>query len=83
MSSHFSSNTIAPVVQLVTSKPSDVGTRVLISVTSHEVRFSFTKKKCPTSGRLIREYTKFDFTVDEGKYAAKEDGEILCDLPPV
>ena len=35
----------APVVQLVTSKPSDVGTRVRISVSSHELGFFLTKKK--------------------------------------
>ena len=47
--------------------------------------------------RLIRWYTKFDFTVDEGKDLLNpsreknkdkhrrrpEGGEILCDLPPV
>ena len=49
---------VAPVVQWVTSKPSDVGTRVRIPVQSHELGFLLTKiknKKCPTSGeRLIR-----------------------------
>ena len=65
---------VAPVVQLVTSKPSDVGTLVRISVQSHELRFFLTKnnqinKSCPTSSgeRLIRGYTKSNFTVDEGK----------------
>ena len=48
------------------SKPSDVGTRVRISVSSHELGFFLTL--CPTSGeRLRRGYTKFHFTVDEGK----------------
>ena len=57
---------VALVVQLVTSKSSDVGTRVRISAQSHELGFSLTS--CPTSGeRLCRGYTKFDFTVDEGK----------------
>ena len=56
-----------------------------------------TKKKCPTSGELlIRGYIKLDFTVDEGKERLtpllakkarqalqKEDGEILCGLPPL
>ena len=63
------------MVQLVTSKPSDVGTGVRISVQSHELGFfltkiknKITKKSCPTSGeRLIYGYTKFDFTADEGK----------------
>ena len=64
---------VAPVVQLVTSKPSDVGALVRISVQSHELRFFLAKnnqinKSCPTSGeRLIRGYTKYNFTVDEGK----------------
>ena len=39
---------IAPVVQLVTSKPSDVGTRVRIPVQSHELRFFLTKKNSVT-----------------------------------
>ena len=58
---------VAPVVQLVTtSKPSDVGTRGRISAQSHEVEFSLTS--CPTRGeRLYHGYTRFDFTVDEGK----------------
>ena len=34
---------VAPVVQLVTSKPSDVGTLVRISVQSHELEFFLTK----------------------------------------
>ena len=34
---------VAPVVQLVTSKPSDVGTSVRISVQSHELGFFLTK----------------------------------------
>ena len=45
-------DSIAPVVQLVTSKPLDVGTRNRISVKSHELRFSSykkKKKKCPPS----------------------------------
>ena len=53
---------------------SDVGTSVRISVQSHELVFFLSKikqnqiKSCPTSGeRLIRGYTKFDFTVEEGK----------------
>ena len=36
---------VAPVVQLVTSKPSDVGTLVRISVSSHELGFFLTHKK--------------------------------------
>ena len=36
---------VAPGVQLVTSKPSDVGTRVQISVQSNELGFFLTKKK--------------------------------------
>ena len=36
---------VAPVVQLVTSKPCDVGTRVRISMQSHELRFFLTKNK--------------------------------------
>ena len=35
---------VAPVVQLVTSKPSDIGTRVRILVSSHELRFFLIKK---------------------------------------
>ena len=35
---------VAPLVQLVTSKPSDVGTRVRISVSSHELGFFLSKK---------------------------------------
>ena len=51
---------------MVTSKPSDVGTRVRISAQSHELRFSLTSR--PTSReRSCRGYTTFDFTVDEGK----------------
>ena len=54
------------VVELVTSKPSDVGTLVRISAQSHQLGFFFTS--CPTSReRLLRGYTNFDFTVDEGK----------------
>ena len=60
----------------------------------HVTSESITKtKKCPTSGeRLIHGYTKFDFTVDEGKGTAesfsrykfrqapqKEGGEIPCE----
>ena len=48
---------VAPVIQLVTSKPSDGGTWVRISVSSHELGFFLTKNKnkCPTSGeRLIK-----------------------------
>ena len=57
---------VALVVQLVTSKPSEVGTWVRIPAHSHELRFFLTP--CPTSGeRLFRTYTKFDFTVDERK----------------
>ena len=68
------------MVQLVTSKPSDVGTLVQISAQSHELVFFLmkikkikkNKKKCPTSGeRFCRGYTKFDFTVDEGKGTAE------------
>ena len=84
------------MVQLVTSKPSDVGTRVRISAQSHELGFFLAS--CPTNGeRLFRGYTKFDFTVDEGKKGTvesfsrenlrqapqKEGGEIRCDLPLV
>ena len=36
---------VAPVVQLLTSKPSDVVPGVRISVQSHELGFSLTKKK--------------------------------------
>ena len=35
---------VAPVVQLVTSKPSDVRTRVRILVSSHELGFFLTQK---------------------------------------
>ena len=36
--------------------------------TSHIYELKFFLTSCPTSGeRLFREYTKFDFTVDEGK----------------
>ena len=35
-------SSVAPVVQLVTSKPSDVGSGVRISVQSHELEFSLT-----------------------------------------
>ena len=57
---------VAPVVQSVTSKPSDVGTSVRISAQSHELGFSLTS--CPTSGeRSCRGFPKFDVTVDEGK----------------
>ena len=85
-------NPAAPVVQLVTSKPSDVGTWVRISVQSHELRFFLTKIQKiynqimpPTSReRLIRGYTKFkfDFTVDEGKgMAASFSREKLRQAP--
>ena len=57
---------VAPVIQLVTSKPSDVGTWVRILAQSHELAFSLTS--CPTRGeRLYRGYTKLDFMVYEGK----------------
>ena len=36
---------VAPVVQLVTSKPSDIGTRVRIPVQSHELGFFLKKEK--------------------------------------
>ena len=39
---------VAQVVQLVTSKPSDVGTWVRISVSLHELGFLLTKKKKKT-----------------------------------
>ena len=39
---------VAPVVQLTTSKPSDVRTWDQISAQSHELVFSLTS--CPTSG---------------------------------
>ena len=63
---------VAPVVQLVTSEPSDTLGREFESRRSHTNRdFSSQKtrkKKRPTSGeRLIRGYTKFDFTVNEHK----------------
>ena len=54
------------MVQLVTSEPSDVGTLVRISAQPYELGPSLTS--CPTSGeRLCRGYTKFGFTLDEGK----------------
>ena len=53
---------------MVTSKPSDVGTRVRISGQSHELGF----KKCPTSGeRLIRGYTKIRLHCRRGKGTAE------------
>ena len=90
---------VAPVVQLITAKPSDVGTWVRISAQSHGLGFSLIS--CPTSGeRLYRGYTRFDFTVDEEKgrwilLALKNKGQHprrkvknhlkknLCGLPPV
>ena len=60
----------APVVQLVTSKPSDVGTWVRISAQPHELGFFLKQKKIMPNKwrtRFIRGYTKLGFTVDEGK----------------
>ena len=57
LSNQFNSQVAPVVVQLVTSKPSDVGTRVRILVKSHELGFfpTKTKQKRPTSGeRLFR-----------------------------
>ena len=62
----FGTQPVSPVVQLVTLKLSDVGSRC--SYTNSDFPHKKKKKKsCPTSGeQLIRGYTKFDFTVDEG-----------------
>ena len=61
---------VAPVVQLVTSKPSDVGTDVSLNlgaVTPTGI-FPHKKKKMPNKWRTINSLVqKFDFTVDEGK----------------
>ena len=61
------------MVQLVISKPSDVVTGVRISASPHELglfqkKKKKKKKKMPNKWRTIKSlYTKFDFTVDEGK----------------
>ena len=51
------------LIELVTSKPSDVGARVRISAQSHKL-LGFSLTLCPTSGSWVHE---FDFTIDEGK----------------
>ena len=60
---------IAPVVQLVTSKPSDVvGDAIIAYRRCSHTNWDFMLTSGQTSGeRLIRGYTKSDFTVDEGK----------------
>ena len=83
------------MVQLVTSKPPDVGTCVRISVKSHELGFFLTKKKkkMPNKWRTINSLVhKIRLHGRRGKGTAescsreksrhapqKEDGEILCD----
>ena len=46
----------APVVQLVTLKPSDVGTLVRISVQSHELGFFLTLKKKKNAHQVENDY---------------------------
>ena len=62
---------VAQVVQLVTSKPSDIGMRVRISVQSHELGFFLTKKK----------YMENDYFVDTQKSTSRptreRDGWVL------
>ena len=85
----------SPVVQLVTSKPPDVGTRVKISVQSHELGFflTHTKKKAQ---QVENDLHKIRLHGRRGKGTAesfsreklrqtpqKKGGEILCDLLPV
>ena len=67
----FTRPTVAPVVQLVTSTPSDVCGLEFETVIFP--RNKQTKKQpCLTTGeRSIGGYTKFDFAVDEGKGPAK------------
>ena len=48
-------------------KPYDVGTGVRISAQSHKLGFSLKSSPTRSGERLFRGYTKFDFTVDEGK----------------
>ena len=63
---------VAPVVQLVTSKPSDVGTRVRISVQARELGFFLTKNKIKNHAQqvgndLLVGAQQVDSTIDEGK----------------
>ena len=79
------------VVQLVTSKPSGVGTSVRISVLSHELGFFLNKRRTINSwvdkirlhGRRGKG-TAESFSQEKLRQAPqKEGGEILCDLSSV
>ena len=67
----FTRPTVAPVVQLVTSTPSDVwGLEFETVIFSRNKQTK--KQSCLTTGeRSIGGYTKFDFTVDERKRPAE------------
>ena len=54
------------MVQLVTSKLSDVGTGVQISVSSHELGFFLSGERLLLINR-VNTQKKVDFTVDERK----------------
>ena len=57
----------APVVQLVTSKPSDVGTWVRISVQSHELVFFQKDAQQVENDQFVSTQNSIYFTVDEGQ----------------
>ena len=91
------SQSVAPVVQLVATKPSDVGTRVRISVKSHELGIFPYKNIITNKWRTITSWLhKIRLHGRRGKGTAeslsreklrqapqKESVEILCDLLPV